>query len=53
MYFIFPDRCQEMKRPEGDSQDLLEMSKNIPDLGVTSAGPHVTKKVSFSRFFIC
>ena len=52
MYFIFPDRCQEMTRPEGDSQELLEMSKNIPDVGVTSAGTHVTKKVSFSRFFI-
>ena len=52
-YFIFPDRCQEMTRPEGDSQDLLEMSKNIPDLGVTSAGAYATKKVSFSRFFIC
>ena len=53
MYFIFPDRCQEMTRPEGDSQELLEMSKNIPDLAVISASLPRTKKVSFSRLLIC
>ena len=46
IYFIFPDRCQ---RPEGDLQDLLEMSKNIPDLGVITAGP--SKKGEFFQDF--